>query len=198
VVQARLGYRDYEMGLYARIFFGLQLPVHLLFALLAFAVHVLVNHKYVGHMVVLTIYLLTAFAPTLGIEHNLLAYGAGPSWMYSDMSGFGPTLGPWLWFTLYWAAWALLLAVVATLFWVRSRELDVPSRLRLARRRLTRRVISAAAGIAALGCVAFGLPALVLGTGAAACVGLVLYAGALALVRPAGLLGSWRYLRSLA
>ena len=51
---------------------------------------------------------------------------------------------------------------------------------------------------AALGCVAFGLPALVLGTGAAALVGLVLYAAALALVRPAGLLGSWRYLRSLA
>jgi hypothetical protein len=59
-------------------------------------------------------------------------------------------------------------------------------------------LLRAAAGIAALGCVAFGLPALVLGTGAAACVGLVLYAGALALVRPAGLLGSWRYLRSLA
>jgi O-antigen/teichoic acid export membrane protein len=58
-------------------------------------------------------------------------------------------------------------------------------------------LLRAAAGIAALGCVAFGLPALVLGTGAAACVGLVLYAGALALVRPAGLLGSWRYLRSL-
>ena len=59
-------------------------------------------------------------------------------------------------------------------------------------------LLRAAAGIAALGCVAFGLPALVLETGAAALVGLVLYAAALALVRPAGLLGSWRYLRSLA
>ena len=46
--------------------------------------------------------------------------------------------------------------------------------------------------------VAFGAPALVLSAGAAASVGLVLYALALALVRPAGLMGSWRYLRSLA
>jgi len=145
VVQARLGYRDFELGLYARTFVGLQLPVHLLFAVLAFTVHVLVNHKYVGHMVVLTSYLFTAFAPTLGIEHHLLVYGAGPSWMYSDMSGFGPFVAPWMWFKLYWAAWAMLLAVVATLFWVRSREVDVASRLQLARRRLTRRVIGAAA-----------------------------------------------------
>ena len=58
----------------------------------------------------------------LGIEHNLLIYGAGPGWSYTDMRGFGPSLGPWLWFKLYWAAWALLLAVVARLLWVRGRE----------------------------------------------------------------------------
>ena len=46
--------------------------------------------------------------------------------------------------------------------------------------------------------VASGVPALVLPPGAAATVGLLLYAVAFALVRPAGLLGSWRYLRSLA
>ncbi len=41
---------------------------------------------------------------------------------YTEMRGFGPSLGPWLWFKLYWAAWALLLAVVARLLWVRGRE----------------------------------------------------------------------------
>ena len=150
LVQARLGYHDFEMGLYARIFFGLQLPEHLLFALLAFTVHVLVNQKYVGHMVVLTVYGFTAFAPTLGIEHNLLVYGAAPRWMYSDMSGFGPSVAPWLWFTLYWAAWALLLAVVATLFWVRTREDGLAPRLQMARRRLTRPMIGVAAAATAL------------------------------------------------
>ena len=37
------------------------------------------------------------------------------------MNGFGPFLEPFVWFKLYWAAWALLLAVVAILFWVRGR-----------------------------------------------------------------------------
>ena len=60
------------------------------------------------------------------------------------------------------------------------------------------RLFRAAAGVGALVVVAFGAPALVLSAGAAASVGLVLYALALALVRPAGLMGSWRYLRSLA
>jgi hypothetical protein len=56
----------------------------------------------------------------------------------------------------------------------------------------------AAVGVGALACVAFGLPGLALAAGPAAAVGLVLYAGALALILPAGLRGSWRYLRSLA
>lgn len=54
------------------------------------------------------------------------------------MVGFGPSLGPWLWFKLYWAAWALLLAVVARLFWVRSMEGSIRSRFKVARQRLTR------------------------------------------------------------
>ena len=61
------------------------------------------------------------------------------------MRGFGPSLGPWLWFKLYWAAWALLLAVAARLLWARGREASLCVRLRLARRRFTR----ATAGVAA-------------------------------------------------
>ena len=49
-----------------------------------------------------------------------------------------PVLGPWLWFKLYWAAWALLLAVVARLLWVRGKESGLGVRLQLARRRFTR------------------------------------------------------------
>ncbi|MGB8193057.1 MAG: hypothetical protein WCF67_14105, partial [Chitinophagaceae bacterium] len=61
-----------------------------------------------------------------------------PGWSYSEMRGFGPYLGPWLWFKLYWTAWALLLAVIARLFWMRGKESGLRVRLRLARRRFTR------------------------------------------------------------
>ncbi|CAA9310418.1 MAG: hypothetical protein AVDCRST_MAG56-6270 [uncultured Cytophagales bacterium] len=137
LAQGIMGYRDFEAGLYGKILFGLQLPEYLLFALLALAVHVGVNHKYVGHLVAIIAFVFIALAPLFGVEHNLLVYGAAPAWTYSEMRGFGPSLGPWLWFKGYWAAWALLLAVAAKVLWVRGREHHPAARLRLARRGLT-------------------------------------------------------------
>jgi ABC-2 type transport system permease protein len=150
LAQMSMGYEDFEIVRYLQILFGFQLVDYLLFAMLAIAVHVLVNQKHVGHLAALLAYGCIAFASSLGIEHNLLIYGSGPGWSYSDMRGFGSSLGPWLWFKLYWMAWALLLAVVARLFWARSREGNFRSRLRTARHRLTR----PASGVAV---AAFGL-----------------------------------------
>jgi len=100
-------------------------------------VHVLVNHKYVGHLVAILAYLLIAMASLFGIEHNLLIYGAGPGWDYTEMRGFGHSLSPWLWFKLYWSAWAIFLAVAARLLWVRGKESSLRVRLQLARKRFT-------------------------------------------------------------
>ena len=103
LIQVLQGHYDFELALYGRILFGLQLPDYLLFALLALVVHVLVNNKYVGHLVVVMAYLFMAFGSLVGVEHHLLVYGSDPGWMYSDMRGFEPFIGPWLWFKLYWA-----------------------------------------------------------------------------------------------
>ncbi|KAA9327709.1 ABC transporter permease [Hymenobacter busanensis] len=151
--QAAIGGATPEIGLYLQTFFGLQLVDCLLFALLALLVHVLVNQKFVGHLVALLAYGFIAFAPTLGVEHKLLVFGASPRWTYTDMAGFGPTLTPWLWFKGYWIAWALLLAVAAVLFWVRGREGSVAARLQLARRRFkgSTAVFSTVAGAGILG-----------------------------------------------
>ena len=74
----------------------------------------------------------------MGIEHKLLVYAAAPDWKYTDMRAFGASLGPWLWFKLYRAAWAMLLAVAATLLWMRGTESTVKMRLQSARVRFTR------------------------------------------------------------
>ena len=138
LAQAILGYRDFEIGLYLKSLFGLQLPEYLLFAVLALAMHVLVDQKYIGHLVGILVYAFIAvLARLLGIEHNLLVYGAGPGWSYTEMRGFDASIAPWLWFKFYWAAWALLLAVGARLLWVRGRERGPGVRLQLARRRFT-------------------------------------------------------------
>jgi hypothetical protein len=137
LVQLRQGYHDVQLGLYLKVFFGLQLPEYLLFAVLALVVHVVVDHKYIGHLAALLVYALLIFAVPLGVDHNLLVFGASPAWSYSEMRGFDATVGPWLWFKTYWAAWALLLAVAARLLWVRGRDDGFGARLRLARNRLT-------------------------------------------------------------
>ncbi|EMR02771.1 M1 family aminopeptidase [Cesiribacter andamanensis] len=126
-----------ELGLYLKTLFGLQLVDALLFALLALVVHVLVHQKWVGHLAMLLVYGFITQAPSLGVEHKLLIFGADTGWSYSDMRGFEPHLGPWLWFKGYWLAWALLLGVAATLLWVRGRETGTGARLRLARKRFS-------------------------------------------------------------
>jgi ABC-type transport system involved in multi-copper enzyme maturation permease subunit len=151
--QALLGYERIELGLYLKVMLGLQLADYLLFAVLALAVHTLVNHKQLGTLAALAVYGLIAFAPLLGLEHKLLVFGASPAWSYSDIRGFGASLAPWLAFKAYWAAWAVLLAVFARLAWVRGRESDPRARLRLVRERLTRPTLATAAlaGTALLG-----------------------------------------------
>lgn len=155
--QAVLGYQHFEIGVYAKALLGLQLADYLLFALLALAVHTVVNQKHLGTLAALALYALIAFAPLLGIEHKLLVFGASPGWSYSDIQGFGASLPPWLAFKAYWTAWAVLLAVLARLAWVRGRESDIGARLKLARARLTRptKISAALAGIAVLGLGAF-------------------------------------------
>jgi ABC-2 type transport system permease protein len=148
--QALRGHHDFQIGLYATVLFGLQLPEYLLFAVLALAVHVAVDQKYVGHLVAVVAYVVLALASLFGIEHDLLVYGAGPSWSYSEMRGFGPSLAPWAWFRAYWAAWAILLAVAARLLWVRGHAGGMRARLREARRRMTGGTARTAAGAAVL------------------------------------------------
>jgi hypothetical protein len=138
LAQARMGYYEFEVGLYVRILFGIRLIDYLLFALLALVVHVMVDQKYVSHLIVIITYVLVAFGPQFGIEPGLLLFGSDPGWTYSDMRGLDPFLGPWLLFKLYWVAWTLLLAVAAKLLWSKGTERGFKARLKTARRRLTK------------------------------------------------------------
>ena len=145
LIQVTRGWDDLQIGLYLKALFGIQLAEYVLFAVFALIVHVAVDNKHVAHLVGLLLYASLIFASMLGIDHNLLIYGASPAWRYTEMRGFGGTIAPWLWFKMYWAAWALLLVVGARLLWVRGREDSLTARLQIARRRFTGRT----AGIAA-------------------------------------------------
>ena len=153
LLQVLHGYYVFELGLYIRILFGMNLVGHVLLAALAMTLHVLVNHKYLGHLIVLLTIVFNS-AALHGI-HHLFIYNSGPSWRYSEMNGFDPFVAPFVLFKLYWAAWALLLGVVTFLFWVRGPELGWRQRLATARARFTGRTARVAAAAVAL-ILAFG------------------------------------------
>ena len=156
VYQVIHGYYRFEIGLYLRILHGLNLIDLALLAALAMTIHIIVNHKYLAHVIIL----LACASPIALrsfnlVRHNLLLYGGDPGWIYSDMNGFGPFIGPFMWFQLYWAAWALLIAIVGAVLWVRGAETGVRRRLNLARERFSGPV-ARAAGVAVVLIVALG------------------------------------------
>ncbi|MBV9774738.1 MAG: hypothetical protein JO040_12350, partial [Gemmatimonadetes bacterium] len=132
LLQALLGYHRYEPGVYLELLFGVKLVDYLLLGALAMAVHVVVNQKYLGHLVVVLYFASTVTSELIGLRHHMLVYGSDPGWVWSDLNGLAPFMAGLVWFKLYWAAWALLLAVVASLFWVRGRPGGPGARLTLA------------------------------------------------------------------
>ena len=132
------GYFKFELGLYLQTLFGLRWVDYLLLCVVALLVHTLVNHKYMGHMIIIGLFVFTLFMGQLGLEHNLYRYGSDVGETYSDMNRFGPYLGPFFWFKLYWGAVAVLFALVSNLFWVRGVESGRRFRVHLAKLRLSR------------------------------------------------------------
>ena len=156
LIQALQGYTHFELGLYLRVVFGMKLLDYVILAALAMTIHVLVNHKYLGHIFAVVGFLAPPLLRIMGlVRHNLLLYGEDPGWLYSDMNGFGPFAAPFVWFKLYWAAWAAFLLVGAVLFWVRGYEGGIRRRLGQARERFAGRV-AAAAGLALVPILVFG------------------------------------------
>ena len=151
-IQTAKGYHHYELGLYFKGLFGIELIDYWLVCVLAMTVHSLVNQKYLGHFIMIVYFVAISFAGLFGFEHNLYKYGVTPPYVYSDMNGFGHFLLRVRAFQAYWAAAALLLAVGGYLFWVRGTTTDWRGRVAIARRRFTRPV----GALAAAGAIAMG------------------------------------------
>lgn len=136
-MQTGLDYYHFQIGLYLKVLFGIQFINYVLFALLAMVIHILANNKFLGYLIILLAFIFITFSDALGVHHHLLIFASDPGWKYTDMEGFGNTIFPWLCFKIYWSAWALLLAVVANLFWPRGR-LNFKNRIQTAKKQFSK------------------------------------------------------------
>jgi hypothetical protein len=150
--QAAKGYTRFEIGLYVQALFGFRLIDLVLLALLAMAIHVIVDHKYIGHLIIFVVFIGLPLLPgQLGLERNLYQYGGDGGLQYSDMNRWGPFAHPFIYWKLYWGAFGILLAVLTNLLWVRGEETHARWRAHLARVRFGR----PARGIAAFASLSF-------------------------------------------
>ncbi|MEJ8803229.1 ABC transporter permease/M1 family aminopeptidase [Pontibacter sp. H249] len=138
IIQTFKGYYSYELDVYAKGLFGIQLVDYLLLCVLAMLVQVIVNNKYLGHFVMVVYYLMNIFKGQLGWEHNLYSYTSDPGITYSAMNGYGHFVWPFSVFKIYWGAFAILLAILANMLWLRGTESMIKWRFKLAALQLTR------------------------------------------------------------
>ncbi len=131
-VQTLKGFHQYNLPVYFIYLFVILLPALLEMVLFAYAVHVLVNNKFVAHGIAVFIWVAIFFLRSSGIfNYNLLLYSYTPWFGISDMDGLGHMTTPIGWFDLYWLLAGSLLAVVSALFYYRGVTSSFKERLQL-------------------------------------------------------------------
>ena len=136
-VQTWRGFYDYEVHLYLKKLFVLDWTNYGLLCVLAFAIQVIVNHKYLGHFIMILYFLFGMFAGQLGLDHSLYDYGSGSGAPYSDMNGFEPYVWRLFWFKAYWISFAVILVFLSNLFWSRGLTGSFQSRWNIGKKRLS-------------------------------------------------------------
>ncbi|MDA3954141.1 MAG: M1 family aminopeptidase [Bacteroidales bacterium] len=153
-LQAIMGYFNFEIGLYIKGLFGIELLDFILLCFLAFIIHAVVNNKYLGHFILIIYYIFSMFMGSLGLEHNLYDFASDPGIWYSDMNGYGHFVFPFIIYKSYWFAFAIILAIFSNLLWVRGNENSLSKRISLLKQRMT---LSTKVGLAVFLIIFIGL-----------------------------------------
>ena len=123
LVQSFHHYYRHQIGLFIATLFGIDFSLFIFLAVLAFFIHVLSPNKYVGYFAFIGFAIVNLFIwRPLHVATNLVQFGQTPTMVYSDFFGYAPFLRAWEWFTLYWAAFCLLLVVATLVLWPRGRD----------------------------------------------------------------------------
>ena len=77
LIQLFNGYTKLELDQYLYRLFVLQLPEYWMIAALALTIHSVVNHKYLGHFLVIVYYIAEIMAEAFGYNHRLYRFWGG-------------------------------------------------------------------------------------------------------------------------
>lgn len=140
IMQTVAGYYNYEFGQYFKELFLIALPLVIGFSLLAMFVQTIVPNKFIGHGIVIGIFVINPILFNFGIENTLVLPGNTPSYTYSDMNGYGHFVPALAWSLVYWTSIFAVLGVLSIALTRRGAEDGLRVRLKQARARLPRLV----------------------------------------------------------
>ncbi len=148
LMQTIAGYYHYEIFQYIKEFLFITFPQILGFAMFAMFVQTVVSNKFIGHGIVIGVFVLQAVLISWGWENTLLIPGAVPTYIYSDMNGYGHYVSAILWSITYWFCAFAVLGVISMALARRGAEDSLRARVRLARARTP--ALAAGAAVLAL------------------------------------------------
>lgn len=132
------GYFKYELEVALIYNFTTIFPSFVMTVLLSFFIHVLVNNKFLGHFLVIFIYVGVPILLTLAFKTSnpLVVFGATPGGFLSDLNGFGHYLYGKFWLNLYWILFTGFFSAIGMLLWNRGFVSSIRERFQIAKQRL--------------------------------------------------------------
>ena len=130
LMQTFMGYYHYEIGQYLKELYLVTFPQVLTFILFALFIQTIVSNKFVGHAIVIGVFILTQILYSFGWENTLYLIGWVPPYTYSDMNGYGHFRPIIFWSITYWLAVVSLLGVISIIFARRGSEDSFRARIR--------------------------------------------------------------------
>ncbi|MBB5065378.1 M1 family aminopeptidase [Granulicella mallensis] len=136
IMQTFSGFHQYDLLQYFQELFLIVFPSVMGIALLAFFVQTVVSNKFLGHAIVLGIFIMQPILNRWNIENTLLVPTQSPAYTYSDMNGYGHFVAALAWSTVYWTSIFAFLAVLSIALSRRGAEDSWRARWGQARHRL--------------------------------------------------------------
>ncbi|NAS30706.1 hypothetical protein GTQ40_06965 [Flavobacteriaceae bacterium R38] len=137
------GYTNPEIEIYVLDLIYSGLPLYITWSCIFIALQIFINHKYLAYFVsVLLLFLFELIViDTLGVRSYMLNLGFTPDYTYSDMNGFSAALIAKNWFSVYWILFGILLATLASVFWIRGISKGIRNRWKTAQKQCTKRYV---------------------------------------------------------
>ncbi len=137
-IQIAYGYFKFEIHQYISSLFIHRMTWLLLFTLLSFFIHAIVNDKFLGIALLVVFFIVIGFLDTWGLEHRMFEFGSTGMGSYSDMNAYGHYSTPFGWFSVYWFGLAIFLFGMAVFFGVRGVDTAMKYRWHIGKLRFTR------------------------------------------------------------